>query len=40
MSNPLIGDKHLEGFDLKKYTDLEDFSYKQWHGLILHRSLL
>jgi hypothetical protein len=40
MSNKLISDDELKGFDRKRYADLERFSYKQWHDLILHRSLL
>ncbi|WP_449412097.1 hypothetical protein [Pandoraea soli] len=40
MSNPLLTDDDLKGFDLKKYADLEHFSYKQWCDLIQHRSLL
>ncbi|WP_321920486.1 DUF6387 family protein [Paraburkholderia tropica] len=40
MSNKLISDDELKGFDLKKYAGLEQFSYEQWFALILHRSWL
>lgn len=40
MSNKLISDDDLKDFDLEKYADLKRFSYKQWHCLILHRSML
>ncbi|TCG00421.1 hypothetical protein BZM26_12750 [Paraburkholderia strydomiana] len=40
MSNQLISDGDLNGFDLKNYADLDDFSYRQWRDLMLHRSVL
>lgn len=40
MSELLIRDNDLKGFNRKNYVELERFTYKQWRDLILHRTLL